>query len=188
MQHLLMDYQAIAKALARIAHEIIEKQKGDAPLALIGIKKGGMNIAGRLFAKLREFAPELALELGFVDPSGYRDDLGAEGNGGDPRLGGNEIDFSLEGKRVILVDDVLASGRTVRSALVALAQLGSPRSIELAVFVNRGKRELPIVPDYVGKNVPTAPSDKVVIRIAEEVHPDEKIYLRPWQSDSSEER
>lgn len=160
----VLDAGAISRSLKRIAHEILERNDGADNLALIGILRRGANLAERLRAAL-ERAGKPDVPVGTLDISLYRDD--GKGRGGDPRLLGRDIPFSLDGMRVVLVDDVLYTGRTVRAALDALADLGRPESIQLAVLVDRGARELPIRADYVGKNVQTGRGEWVYVRVSE---------------------
>jgi pyrimidine operon attenuation protein/uracil phosphoribosyltransferase len=158
-----LDADAIARCVKRIAHEIVEHRDADCgPLALIGIVRRGASLAHRLAAELRSSAET---PVGTIDISSYRDD--GRGAPGDPRLIGRDIPFSIDGARVILVDDVLYTGRTVRAALTALADLGRPDSIQLAVLVDRGQRELPIRADYVGKNIVAQPDQRVYVRLHE---------------------
>jgi pyrimidine operon attenuation protein/uracil phosphoribosyltransferase len=160
-----LDADAIARCVKRIAHEIVEHRYGDSgPLALIGIVRRGASLAHRLATELR--SDSIAdPPVGTIDISSYRDD--GRGARGDPRLIGRDIPFSIDGARVILVDDVLYTGRTVRAALTALAVLGRPDSIQLAVLVDRGQRELPIRADYVGKNIVAQPDQRVYVRLHE---------------------
>jgi pyrimidine operon attenuation protein / uracil phosphoribosyltransferase len=158
-----LDADAIARCVKRIAHEIVEHRDADSgPLALIGIVRRGGSLAHRLAAEL---SPSGETPVGTIDISSYRDD--GRGAPGDPRLIGRDIPFSIDGARVILVDDVLYTGRTVRAALTALADLGRPDSIQLAVLVDRGQRELPIRADYVGKNIVAQPDQRVYVRLSE---------------------
>ena len=159
-----MDAQAIDRALTRVAHEILERNKGTGGLALIGIRSRGVYIAERLRAKIRAIE-NVDLPHGIIDITLYRDDLSRSKQ--QPEVKGTEIPFSIEGKRVVLVDDVLYTGRTVRAALDALVDLGRPRNVQLAVLIDRGHRELPIRADYVGKNLPTAATEQVFVRVAE---------------------
>ncbi len=160
----VMDANAVARAVKRIAHEIDEHNRGSEGLVLIGIVRRGVNLTERLASALKE-AGRQNLLVGTLDISLYRDDV--KGEPRDPRLLGRDIPFSLGGKRVVLVDDVLYSGRTVRAALDALVDLGRPESIQLAVMVDRGERELPIRADYVGKNIPAPPGQRVYVRLSE---------------------
>ena len=160
-----LDADAIARCIKRIAHEITEHREGHTgKLVLIGIVRRGASLAERLAVELRtgDGGP---VSVGTIDISSYRDD--GRGEQGDPRLIGRDIPFSINGARVILVDDVLYTGRTVRAALTALAELGRPESIELAVLVDRGQRELPIRADHVGKNIAAPPDQRVYVRLSE---------------------
>ncbi len=163
-QMVALDAAAVARAIKRIAHEIDERNKGGDRVVLLGIVRRGASLAERLAASLRE-AGRGEVPVGTLDISLYRDD--SKGSPSDPRLLGRNIPFSLEGMRVVLVDDVLYSGRTVRAALDALADLGRPESIQLAVLVDRGERELPIRADYVGKNVQAPAGQRVYVRLSE---------------------
>ena len=144
-----LDAEAIARCVKRMAHEIVERNGGTENLALIGILRRGANLAERLALALDDGKP--MIPVGTLDISSYRDD--GKGEPGDPRLLGRNIPFALDSRRVVLVDDVLYTGRTVRAALTALSELGRPEAIQLAVLIDRGQRELPIRADYVGKNV-----------------------------------
>jgi pyrimidine operon attenuation protein/uracil phosphoribosyltransferase len=159
-----LDAAAVGRSIKRIAHEIAERNGGAQNLALIGIIRRGASLAERIAAELRSNG-ELDIPVGTLDISSYRDD--GKGTPGDPRLLGRDIPFSLDRKRVVLVDDVLYTGRTVRAALDALADLGRAESIQLAVLVDRGERELPIRADYVGKNIEAPRGQRVYVRLAE---------------------
>ncbi|MGH8058620.1 MAG: bifunctional pyr operon transcriptional regulator/uracil phosphoribosyltransferase PyrR, partial [Candidatus Entotheonellia bacterium] len=148
-----MDAPAIDRALTRIAHEIVERAKGCQDVVLVGIRTRGIHLARRLADKIRRIEGT-PVPLGVIDITLYRDDLRRRFD--HPKLERTEIPFSLTDKRVILVDDVLFTGRTIRAALDGLMDLGRPQSIQLAVLVDRGHRELPIRADYVGRNVPTS--------------------------------
>ncbi|GGQ95403.1 bifunctional pyr operon transcriptional regulator/uracil phosphoribosyltransferase PyrR [Deinococcus ruber] len=154
----------LRRALTRIAHEILERNRGAEGLALVGIHTRGIPLAARLAAKLRELEG-VEIPQGRLDITLYRDDLSEIAH--QPVIRETQIDFDLQSCRVILVDDVLYTGRTVRAALDALIDLGRPQSIQLAVLVDRGHRELPIRADYVGKNLPTAKSEMVKVKLAE---------------------
>ena len=159
----VMDSKAIDRALARIAHEIIERNKGTENLVLLGIPTRGSHLAKRLQAKIASIEG-IDLPTGAVDATLYRDDIGLK----EPQsLKEMEIPNSIEGRVVILVDDVLYTGRTIRAAMNALMDFGRPLSIQLAVLVDRGHRELPIKADYVGKNIPTAPDEDVKLHLEE---------------------
>ena len=161
----VMDAQAIQRAVVRIAHEVIERNKGANGLALIGVRSRGVHLAQRLRGSLQEIAGGALIPFGVVDIALYRDDFdrGLQ----TPRVQGTDIAFPVEGRQILLVDDVLFTGRTVRAAMDALVDFGRPRSIQLAVLVDRGHRELPIRPDYVGKNLPTSHAERVSVRLAE---------------------
>lgn len=157
-EKVLLDADAIDRTLTRIAHEILEKKPDEDGLALVGIRTGGAQLAQRLQTKLEKIEGR-SVPCGALDITLYRDDLALKK--GRPVLRRTEIDFDIDGKDVILVDDVLYTGRTVRAALGALMDLGRPRRIQLAVLVDRGHRELPIRADYVGRNQPTSASERV---------------------------
>ena len=158
--------------MARIAHEILERNQGIAHLALIGIRARGDLLATRLQQKLFDIEKK-EIPVGILDITLYRDDLSEVGP--KPEIHETDISFHLKGKTVILVDDVLFTGRTIRAALDALIDFGRPKSIQLAVLVDRGHRELPIKADYVGKNVPTAVQESVIIRLKETDGKDEAV-------------
>ena len=165
MEHrkaVLMDEQAVTRALKRVAHEIVERNKGVGDLCLVGIRRRGIPLAGRI-------ADHIALiegsrpPVGELDVTFYRDDL--EHVSEDPVVGASRLPFSVEGRRVVLVDDVLFTGRTASAALDALKESGRAASVQLAVLVDRGHRELPIRGDYVGKNVPTSRHEYIKVNI-----------------------
>ena len=160
----LMDAEKIRRTLTRIAHEIIEKNKGIDNLALVGIRRRGVPLAQRLGDKIKEIEGR-AVDIGVLDITLYRDDLSTLAQ--QPVVHKTEVPFSVAGKRLVLVDDVLFTGRTVRAALDAIVDLGRPDCIQLAVLVDRGHRELPIRADYVGKNVPTSQKEVVSVKLAE---------------------
>jgi pyrimidine operon attenuation protein / uracil phosphoribosyltransferase len=162
---LVMDGQAIQRALVRIAHEIGERGHGTANLALVGIRSRGVHIAQRLQRILHDIEGGDAVPFGVVDITLYRDDLDRRMQ--NPVVQGTSIDFSVDGRRILLVDDVLFTGRTIRAAMDAIIDFGRPQAIQLAVLVDRGHRELPIRADYVGKNIPTARQEDVAVRLAE---------------------
>jgi pyrimidine operon attenuation protein / uracil phosphoribosyltransferase len=159
-----LDAEAITRCVKRIAHEIVERNDGADSLALIGILRRGATLAERLAQALGQNGRG-EIPVGTLDISSYRDD--GKGEQGDPRLLGRNIPFLLDGGRVILVDDVLYTGRTVRAALTALADLGRPESIQLAVLVDRGEHEIPIRADYVGKNIAAPTGQRVYVRLGE---------------------
>ncbi|PKQ38823.1 MAG: bifunctional pyr operon transcriptional regulator/uracil phosphoribosyltransferase PyrR [Actinobacteria bacterium HGW-Actinobacteria-1] len=159
----VMDAAAIDRSLTRIAHEVLEANKGAENLALVGIVTRGSVVAERLADRIHEI--EAAdVPVGMLDISFYRDDLATRMN---PEVHTTEIPFDVEGKDVVLVDDVLYTGRTIRAALDALMDYGRPCSVQLAVLVDRGHRELPVRADYVGKNVPTSRKERVKVLLAE---------------------
>ena len=160
----ILDETAIARTLTRIAHEILEHNKGTAGLYLVGIVARGAELARRIAHIIRELEGA-EIPVGTLDITLYRDDLTEVGH--QPVVRETTIDGDITGRQVILVDDVLFTGRTVRCALDELIDFGRPKTIQLAVLVDRGHRELPIRPDYVGKNVPTAPDDAVQVRLKE---------------------
>jgi pyrimidine operon attenuation protein/uracil phosphoribosyltransferase len=168
----ILSEQQIGRALRRIAHEIVERNGGGEQLALVGIRTRGAPLAERLATVIAEIEGDRP-PLGAVDVSLYRDDVGM---GSTARLGPTDIPFDVNGLTVVLVDDVLYTGRTVRSALDALIDLGRPSAVQLAVLVDRGHRELPIRADYVGKNVPTARDQKVVVKV-NEADAEEGVFL-----------
>ncbi|MDL2344665.1 bifunctional pyr operon transcriptional regulator/uracil phosphoribosyltransferase PyrR [Deinococcus sp. MIMF12] len=154
----------VRRALTRIAHEIVERNRGAEQLALIGIHTRGIPLAARLARKLEELEG-VSIPTGMLDITLYRDDLSEVAQ--QPIIRETQVPFDLARRRVVLVDDVLYTGRTVRAALDALIDLGRPEGIQLAVLVDRGHRELPIRADYVGKNLPTARTEMVKVRLAE---------------------
>ncbi|MBC5995997.1 bifunctional pyr operon transcriptional regulator/uracil phosphoribosyltransferase PyrR [Romboutsia ilealis] len=160
----LMDDKAIVRAITRISHEIIEKNKGIEDVVLVGIKTRGVPIANRISKKI-EIIEGKPVNTGEVDITLYRDDLKTVDV--DPVVNGSNIDFDINDKIVVLVDDVLYTGRTVRAALDAIMDVGRPKSIQLAVLVDRGHRELPVRADYVGKNVPTSKSEIISVKLME---------------------
>jgi len=160
----IMDARQVDRALARIAHEIVERNHGTDGLVLIGIRSRGVPLAEALAAKIESFEGT-AVPTGSVDITLYRDDLSQIAP--NPVVQATELPFALENLVVVLVDDVLFTGRTIRAALDALVDYGRPRAIQLAVLVDRGHRELPIRADYVGKNVPTARREVVQVRCKE---------------------
>ncbi len=160
----LLDDKMIDRSLTRLAHEIIEKNKGVDDLVLIGIKSRGVPLAYRLSEKIDQIEGK-KLPVGKLDITLYRDDLSLKSY--EPDVKGLEVDFGIDGKIVILVDDVIYTGRTVRAAMDAIIDFGRPSAIQLAVLVDRGHRELPIRPDYVGKNVPTSSKEVVKVKLEE---------------------
>jgi pyrimidine operon attenuation protein / uracil phosphoribosyltransferase len=172
----VLDSAAIARAVRRIAHEIIERNGGADDLVMIGIVRRGAKLAERLAAVIAE-GGKPSVAVGTLDISSYRDD--GRGTPGDPRLLGRNVPFALDDTRVVLIDDVLYTGRTVRAALDAITDLGHPESIQLAVLVDRGERELPIRADYVGRNVEAPRGQRVFVRLAEIDGVDEVVIGGP---------
>jgi pyrimidine operon attenuation protein / uracil phosphoribosyltransferase len=163
---IVLDEQAIRRALTRIAHEIIEKNKGIDHLLLVGIRTRGIYIANRLAERINQIEGR-NIPVGEIDITLYRDDLSKNTIDQQPLVKGSHIEKDINDQTVILVDDVLYTGRTVRAALDAIIDIGRPSSIQLAVLVDRGHRELPIRADYVGKNIPTSSSEKIVVELSE---------------------
>ncbi len=164
VQGIVMDEATIDRALTRMAHEILEKHKGVEGLALVGIRSRGVPLAQRLAAKIRGIEGR-EVPVGFLDINLYRDDLSTIAE--HPVLRKTEISFSVDDRKIILVDDVLFTGRTIRAALDALIDLGRPRLIQLCVLIDRGHRELPIRADFVGKNIPTSRDQKISVLLSE---------------------
>lgn len=160
----LMDEKAIERALIRISHEIVEKNKGIEDIVLVGIKRRGVPLAERIRENILQFEDN-EVPVTSVDITFYRDDL--EKDYENPLIKSSEIDIPIKGKKIILVDDVLYTGRTVRAALDAVTSNGRPQSIQLAVLIDRGHRELPIRADYVGKNVPTSKEELIKVMLME---------------------
>ncbi|AEH48664.1 bifunctional pyr operon transcriptional regulator/uracil phosphoribosyltransferase PyrR [Parageobacillus thermoglucosidasius] len=162
----VMDEQAIRRALTRIAHEIIERNKGIDNCVLIGIKTRGIYLAQRLAERIEQIEGK-AIPVGELDITLYRDDLTVKTVDREPLVKGTNVPFDVTNKKVILTDDVLFTGRTVRAAMDAVMDLGRPAQIQLAVLVDRGHRELPIRADFVGKNIPTSSSELIVVELTE---------------------
>ena len=167
----VLDRDDLRRTLVRIAHEIVEKNPGRS-LGLVGIHTRGAVLASRLHALVGELSGS-EVPLGDLDISFYRDDLDSRGPESQPVVHASHLDFELDGRTLVLVDDVLFTGRTVRSAIDALFDYGRPKRVQLAVLVDRGHRELPIRPDYVGKNLPTSRRERVNVRVEEEDDVDE---------------
>ena len=163
---IVLDRDDLRRALVRIAHEIVEGNAGGDPLALVGIHTRGALMARRLRSLIEKLTGK-PVPLGEIDITFYRDDVGSRPISDAPVVHSSHIDFPLEGTTVVLVDDVLYTGRTVRAAIDSLFDYGRPDSIRLAVLVDRGHRELPIRPDYVGKNLPTSRAQRVNVRLEE---------------------
>ncbi|MEZ5318857.1 MAG: bifunctional pyr operon transcriptional regulator/uracil phosphoribosyltransferase PyrR [Vicinamibacterales bacterium] len=163
---IVMDADRVSRSLLRIAHEILERNRGAEDLALVGIRSRGVPLANRLAAHLRDLSG-VDVPTGALDITLYRDDLMRHAVGPQPVIRSTDIPFSLDNRLILLVDDVLYTGRTIRAALDALVDFGRPRAIQLVVLVDRGHRELPIRADYVGRNIPTAPTQSVQVRLSE---------------------
>lgn len=172
----IMDADGIRRALVRIAHEIIEKNKGVENLALVGIRRRGVPLAQRIAEQIKKIEG-VEIPIGILDITLYRDDISTLAH--QPVLHRTEIPFPLGGKKIVLVDDVLFTGRTVRAALDALVDMGRPEFIQLAVLVDRGHRELPIRADYVGKNVPTSKREMVSLMV-KEIDQDDRVFIQEF--------
>jgi len=169
----ILDSAQMRRAIVRVAHEIVERNGGSAGLALLGIHTRGAPLAERLASEIASIEGQPPA-LGTIDIGLYRDDAGRQGPG--PHLRPTDVSFDIDDLTVVLVDDVLYTGRTIRAALDALIDLGRPASVQLAVLVDRGHRELPIRADYVGKNVPTSREQQVTVKLAE-IDEVEGVYL-----------
>ncbi len=168
----VMDAEGIDRSLTRIASEILEKNKGGEELVLVGIRTGGVFLAERLKKKISSIEGK-EIPFGILDITLYRDDLSTSHR--KPRLGKTDIPFSLDGRKVVLVDDVLFTGRTIRAAMDALIDFGRPKLIQLAVLIDRGHRELPIRADFVGKNLPSSLWQAVSVNLTEKNGKDEVV-------------
>jgi len=175
----IMDKDAIEKALMRISHEIIEKQKDLKDVAIVGIRKRGEHLARRIAGNIKKISKK-ELPVGALDITLYRDDLTQISE--QPVIQATEINFDIDGKKIILVDDVLYTGRTIRCALDALIDFGRPSQIQLVVLIDRGHRELPIRADYVGKNVPTSLKEDVEVKLLEIDGEDEVVIAEKINS------
>ena len=169
----LLDAEAVSRSLSRLAHEVIERNPDLRSVALVGIHTRGVPLARRLRRLIAERSG-VEVELGALDITHHRDDAALRGR---PEVHATELDFELEGRTCVLVDDVLYTGRTVRAAMDALLEYGRPARIQLAVMADRGHRELPIRPDYVGKNLPTARGERVQVRLQEVDGVDEVVLI-----------
>jgi pyrimidine operon attenuation protein/uracil phosphoribosyltransferase len=174
-EKLIMDASDVARALTRIAHEILERNKGTKDLALVGIRTGGVYLAHRLAARLQAIE-QVRIPIGELDITLYRDDLALRKD--YPVVRTTKVPFHVSGLKIVLVDDVLFTGRTVRAAMDGLMDLGRPAEIQLAVLVDRGHRQLPIKATYVGKNIPTAIDEVVQVLLEEEGHEDRVVIRR----------
>jgi pyrimidine operon attenuation protein/uracil phosphoribosyltransferase len=178
----LLDGKAVERVLSRLTHEIIEKNKGAAEIVLVGIASGGIHLSQVIRRNIRDIEG-VDVPTGFVDITLYRDDLARAGY--QARMKRTEIPFCIDDKKVILVDDVLFTGRTIRAAMDALVDFGRPRCIQLAVLIDRGHRELPIRADFVGRNVPTSRSETVKVKV-EGTPEDWKVLLEEDPSGKGE--
>jgi pyrimidine operon attenuation protein / uracil phosphoribosyltransferase len=170
----ILDAKGMDRVLSRLTHEILEKNKGPEDVALVGICTGGVPLSRKIQEKIR-LIEGVEVPTGYVDITLYRDDLSRAGY--QPRLKKTEIPFSIDEKKIVLVDDVLFTGRTIRAAMDALIDFGRPRNIQLAVLIDRGHRELPIRADYVGRNVPTSRTETVDVVVEGEAK-EWKVLLR----------
>jgi pyrimidine operon attenuation protein / uracil phosphoribosyltransferase len=176
-EKVVLDREDLRRTLVRIAHEIIEKNTGGEALALVGIHTRGALLAARLHTLVGELSGA-EIPLGDIDISFYRDDIDGREPGAAPVVHASHLDFDLDGRTVVLVDDVLFTGRTARAAIEALFDYGRPGRVQLAALIDRGHRELPIRPDYVGKNLPTSRDERVYVRMEEEDGLDE-VAIEP---------
>src|SRR5438876_2441284 len=185
----LLDAEAIDRTLSRIAHELIERTEDLDRLALVGIHTRGVPLASRLRALVAERSG-IDVYLGALDITFHRDDVSVRQGGAplheQPIVRGTALDFGLEGKTVVLVDDVLYTGRTIRAAIDALLEYGRPERVQLAVLVDRGHRELPIRPDFVGKNLPTARSERVHVQLLEVDEADAVLLVTPSTTENDD--
>jgi pyrimidine operon attenuation protein/uracil phosphoribosyltransferase len=170
LSSILLNEKDISRAISRITHEILEKNKGAENVAIVGIRTRGVTIAKRIYKKINEIEG-IEVDFGILDITLYRDDLAIGKQ--NPIVEKTHLPFQLEGKQIILIDDVLFTGRTIRAAIDALIDFGRPATVQLGVLIDRGHREFPIRPDYVGKNIPTAKSNRVQVRMLEDDSMDE---------------
>ncbi len=179
-EKVVLDREDVRRTLVRIAHEIVERTGGE-DVAVVGIHRRGAPLAARLREKVAELTGG-EVPLGEIDISFYRDDLGMRPAAAQPVVHASQIEFPVDGATVVLVDDVLYTGRTVRAAIEALFDYGRPRRVQLAVLADRGHRELPLRPDYVGKNLPTARAERVNVRV-EELDGVDEVTITPRGAD-----
>jgi pyrimidine operon attenuation protein / uracil phosphoribosyltransferase len=175
----VLDEAALERALTRISHEILERNSGAGTLAFVGLRTRGVTLAERLADRIAAI-DGTKVPVGTLDITLYRDDLGLKTD--QPMVRGTEIPFPVKGRTIVLVDDVLFTGRTIRAALDALIDLGRPKMIQLAVLIDRGHRELPIRPDYVGKNLPTSRRESVAVRLREHDGEDRVVIEEPEEA------
>jgi len=176
LKGIIMDERGMDRTVTRLAHEILERNKGASNIAIIGIRTRGEHLARRVVEKIRK-VEGITPDLGFLDITLYRDDL--LGKLEQPQMKGTDILFDVSGKDLVIIDDVLFTGRTIRAALDGLIDLGRPRSIQLAVLVDRGHRQLPIKADYVGKNVATASNESIRVHLKEVDGEDSVLLMHP---------
>lgn len=176
MSTIILDEDTMQRAIKRIAHEIVERNKGANDLALIGIQRRGVPLAIRIAKQIKEIENVEPL-LGILDITLYRDDLSSLDE--HPIFNGSDINFQISGKNLVMIDDVLYTGRTIRSGIEALLDMGRPASVQLAVLIDRGHRELPIRADYVGKNIPTATDENIKVHVREIDGDDCVVITRP---------
>jgi len=172
----IIDAAGMERTITRLAHEILEKNKGASNIVIVGIRTRGEHLANRIAKKLEE-VEGVTLKIGFLDITLYRDDL--LGKLEQPQMKGTDILFDINGKDVVLIDDVLYTGRTIRAALDELTDIGRPRTIQLAVLIDRGHRQLPIKADFVGKNVPTSADESIRVHLREVDGEDEVLLMHP---------
>ena len=175
-ERVVMDAGDIARALTRIAHEILERNKGIQDLALVGIRTGGVHLAHRLVRRIHEIEGT-QISIGELDITLYRDDLSLRKD--QPILRRTSVPFNISDLKVVLVDDVLFTGRTIRAAMDGLIDLGRPAEIQLAVLVDRGHRQLPIKANYIGKNIPTSREEAIHVSLEENGEEDGVVILKP---------
>lgn len=179
----ILDAPDFVRTVNRLSHEIVERNRGASSIGIVGIRTRGDYLAHRIAAAI-DAMEKAAVPIGTLDITLYRDDL--RGRLSQPRLNTTNILYDIAGKDIILVDDVLFTGRTVRAALNALMDIGRPSSIQLAVLVDRGHRELPIKADFVGKNIPTSANEEVQVHMTE-VDEEDSVYVKPLQSSTEKE-
>ncbi len=172
----LLDSKEIDRTLTRISHEIIERNKGTEDLCLVGIQRGGVHLAERLAKKIKG-TDGADIPVGSLDISFYRDDIRIR----QPAVSRTDMPFDVEGRKVVIVDDVFFTGRSIRAAMDAIMDMGRPALVQLAVLVDRGHRELPIRADYVGKNIPTSGGERVEVMLAEDGHEDGIFLVSPGE-------
>ncbi len=172
----IIDEAGLERTVTRLAHEILEKNKGAGNIVIVGIRTRGEHLAKRIARKI-ESVEGAGVKIGFLDITLYRDDL--LGKLEQPQMKGTDILFDISGKDVILIDDVLYTGRTIRAALDGLTDIGRPRTIQLAVLIDRGHRQLPVKADFVGKNVPTSAEESIRVHLKEVDGEDEVLLMHP---------